>query len=108
MGYTKTRHNNNTDLYDTFPNLESSSHIADIAEDIFVADSLLLPFKTVVDTLNSAGDKLVHSEYFLHDISGDNQPELWIISGTCEADKELWVYQCTRAHGKKPVFTEIS
>lgn len=55
-------------------------------------DENLLPFKAVIDTLNSIGDNLVHSDYFLHDITGDGQPELWIISGTCEANKNLWVY----------------
>lgn len=101
MGCTKTRHNGNTDISDTMPNMESSSNIVDVAEGVFASDSLLLPFKEVVDTLNSAGDNLVHSEYFLHDITGDSQPELWIISGTCEADKELWVYQCTNDSVKK-------
>lgn len=64
-------------------------------------DPPLLPFKTVIDTLNSAGDNLVHSEYFLHDITGDGHPELWIISGTCEADKDLWVYTVTDGSVKK-------
>lgn len=54
--------------------------------------SLLLPYKAVIDTLNSVRDCHVYSCYFLHDITGDGHPELWVISGTCEADKELWVY----------------
>lgn len=70
-------------------------------ENLIAKDPLLHPFKAVLDTLNSAGDNLVRSEYFLHDISENNQPELWIISGTCEADKELWVYQCSYDSVKK-------
>jgi len=100
-GCTNSRHNNNTALSDTLPNLESSSNIADVAENASIYDSLLLPYKTVVDTLNSAGDNLVYSEYFLHDITGDGQPELWVVSGTCEADKELWVYQSSKDSVKK-------
>lgn len=50
-------------------------------------------FQCIVDTLNSSLDDLVHSEYFLYDFIKDVIPELWIISGRCEADKELWIYQ---------------
>lgn len=32
-------------------------------------------------------------EYFLFDITGDGIPELWVISGTCEADYMLYVYR---------------
>ena len=30
--------------------------------------------------------------YFLYDITGDGMPELWIESGTCEADYEMHIY----------------
>ena len=30
--------------------------------------------------------------YFLYDITEDNVPELWVVAGTCEADKSLYVY----------------
>lgn len=93
--YTHNQHSDDTS--DTLSIVPSD----DLIEDLIAKDSLLHPFKAVVDTLNSAGDNLVHSEYFLHDITGDGQPELWIISGTCEADKELWVYQCTSNSVKK-------
>ncbi|MCM1163927.1 MAG: hypothetical protein NC339_06750 [Muribaculaceae bacterium] len=55
-------------------------------------EALLIPFKAVIDTLNSVGEPFVHSEYFLADISNDGVPELWIVNGSCEADKKLWVY----------------
>lgn len=32
-------------------------------------------------------------EYFLFDITGDGIPELWVRSGTCEADYMLYVYR---------------
>lgn len=32
-------------------------------------------------------------EYFLHDITGDDIPELWVRCGTCEADFMLYVYR---------------
>ena len=64
-------------------------------------DKILLPFKAVIDTINSTGDNLVHSKYFLHDITGDGQPELWIVSGTCDADKDLWVYTATDGSVRK-------
>lgn len=101
IGCNKTRHNDNPNSSDSVSNEGTSNNTDLFAEGVFAADSLLLPFKTVIDTLNSVGDNLVHSEYFLHDISGDDQPELWIISGTCEADKELWVYQSTGDSVKK-------
>lgn len=69
-------------------------------------DSLLIPFEAVIDTLNSEGDCLVHSDYFLHDITGDGQPELWIVSGTCEADKDLWVYATTQDGSVKKILSD--
>lgn len=101
MGCTKTQHKDNPNSSDSVSNQGTSNKTDFCAEGVFAFDSLLLPFKAVVDTLNSAGDNLVHSEYFLHDITGDGQPELLIISGTCEADNELWVYQYTKDSVKK-------
>lgn len=39
-----------------------------------------------------AEDENVSCEYFLHDITKDGIPELWIKAGTCEADYTLMVY----------------
>lgn len=61
----------------------------------------LSKFKCVLDTLNSDGDLLEHSEYFLYDISGDSDPELWIKTGSCEADKKLWVYTAENSKVRK-------
>ena len=52
----------------------------------------LSAFKCVLDTLNSAGDRLVHSEYFLFDITDNGNPELWIKTGSCEANMQLLVF----------------
>ncbi len=30
--------------------------------------------------------------YFVYDVNGDGIPELWVTGGTCEADRELGVY----------------
>lgn len=90
MGCTKTRHDDNPNSSDSVSNQRTLNNTDLFAEGVFAYDSLLLSFKAVVDTLNSVEDNLVHYEYFLHDITGDKQPELWIISGTYEADKELW------------------
>lgn len=100
MGCTNSSytHNQHSDGTSDTSSIELTNNLI---KDLIARDSLLHPFKAVLDTLNSVGDNLVRSEYFLHDISGDNQPELWIISGTCEADKELWVYQYTKDSVKK-------
>lgn len=71
---------------------DSSSQASAADESPVSLSDTLSPFKCVIDTLNSAGEPLVSSEYFLYDITGDNNPELWIIQGTCEADELLWVF----------------
>ncbi len=35
--------------------------------------------------------------YFIYDINNDSIPELWLLGGTCEADKHLAVYTFTLA-----------
>ena len=72
-----------------------------IIEATGVSQENLLPFKSVIDTLNSTGDVLVHSEYFLYDITGDGSPELWVRSGRCEADMDLWVYSADNGNVRK-------
>lgn len=62
-------------------------------KNILTLNEELIPFKCVVDTLNSKNDKNIYSEYFMFDITGDSVPELWVVSGSCDADKELWVYR---------------
>lgn len=71
---------------------DSSSQASAVDAPLVSLSDTLSPFKCVIDTLNSAGEPLVSSEYFLYDITGDNNPELWIIQGSCEADELLWVF----------------
>lgn len=52
----------------------------------------LAPFNSVIDSFTKIPEKFVSTEYSLHDITGDGIAELWIISGTCEANKILYVY----------------
>lgn len=105
-GCTDPSHHSNVVYSDD--SLNSASHVENNNESINpqLANSSLLPFKTVIDTLNSARDCLVHSDYFLHDITGDGQPELWVISGTCEADKDLWVYTATQDGSIKKILSD--
>lgn len=74
------------------PSIAATTHGCNKINAATMIDKHLSPFKSVIDTLNFAGDNLVHSEYFLYDITCDGQPDLWVISGTCEADKNLWVF----------------
>lgn len=75
-------------------NSDSSDTVLPVVEtaDIGGEAEILTPFKSVVDTLNSAGDPHVDVSYFLFDITEDGSPELWIKSGTCEADYRLRAY----------------
>lgn len=66
----------------------------------------LSPFQCIVDTLNSVGDDLVHAEYFLYDITGDSLPELWVKCGTCEADRNLWVFTNDSGKPRKILSTD--
>lgn len=89
----------NADTVDTVPQTIAATD-STIEESAEYPDDLSL-FKSVVDTLNSTGATLVFSEYFLYDITGDDIPELWVRSGTCEADKELWVYHAKNGNVRK-------
>lgn len=98
---SSNKHFDKSDSIDTVSPLETNVDDGFKGDIESMKDEGLSPFKAVIDTLNSAGDNLVHSEYFLHDITGDGHPELWIVSGTCEADKDLWVYTVTDSSVKK-------
>ena len=53
----------------------------------------------IVDSLmEMSHGNLIHSAYFLYDITGDKNPELWVKTGACEADYQMNVY--TIADGK--------
>ena len=55
----------------------------------------LLPamYQSVIDEYSTPEyEGMNHTEYFLYDITGDDTPELWISTGSCEADTRLRVY----------------
>ena len=51
--------------------------------------------------LQANDEKGGQCEYFLYDITGNGTPELWIKSGTCEADYMLYIY--TNDNGLKKI-----
>ena len=56
----------------------------------------------MVNAYSKKLDELVVDGYFLYDITHDGRPELWIVTGTCEADYQLNVF--TYNHGIKRIF----
>lgn len=108
MGCTNpSRHSNDANRSsDTLSLVTSLVDDDNVSTNPILTDSLLIPFKAVIDTLNSLGDVHVHSDYFLHDITGDGQPELWVISGTCETDKGLWVYAAAADGSVKKILSD--
>lgn len=104
--------NSSNKHFDKSDSIDTVSHLETNVDDGFkgdiesMKDEGLSPFKAVIATLNSAGDNLVHSEYFLHYITGDGKPELWVISGTCEADKALWVYTAAQDGSVKKILSD--
>lgn len=57
-------------------------------------DSIPMIYREVVDTILSSGSKEIgfSADYFLFDVTGDSVPELWTLTGTCEADMTLRAY----------------
>lgn len=45
--------------------------------------------------------------YYLFDITGDGIPELWIEWGTCEADRETYVYTADKATGNVSLLDKL-
>ncbi len=43
--------------------------------------------------------------YFVYDVNKDDLPELWLMTGTCEADKQLVIYTCT-LEGAEELYNE--
>lgn len=61
----------------------------ELKREIYEAYHAVLESKAAVVNADAGG----LCEYFLFDITGDGIPELWVISGTCEADYMLYVYR---------------
>lgn len=62
------------------------------------SDSFPNMYLSVIDEYSVESKGTIHSEYFLYDITGDSIPELWVSSGSCEADTQLTIY--TNENGK--------
>ncbi len=62
------------------------------------SDSLSNMYLSVIDEYSVESKGTRHAGYFLYDITGDSIPELWVISGSCEADTQLTIY--TNENGK--------
>lgn len=60
-------------------------------------------FQSVVDSVRELVEKdsSLNAEYFLYDITGDGIPELWVKSGSCEADTKLSVFTNCKGNTKK-------
>ena len=56
------------------------------------SDSLSNMYHSVIDEYSAESKGNRYSEYFLYDITGDSIPELWVSSGSCEADTQLTIY----------------
>lgn len=50
---------------------------------VVIADD---PFQAIIDSLRAFDDVGRRSSYALYDVTGDGEPELWVMTGTCEAD----------------------
>ncbi len=95
--------NNSNNVKDTFVDTMSPSEEVEVdsISETFVLPDSLHPFQCVIDTLNASAEPLVHAEYFLYDITGDGDAELWVKCGTCEADIDLWVYTAENGNVRK-------
>lgn len=59
-----------------------------------ISDQIPKEFQMVIDSVHDQVNKdpNLSSEYFLFDITGDSIPELWLKTGTCEADAKLLAF----------------
>lgn len=73
-------------------------------EDVIDWDIVNNAYIQVLDEHSQANaeSEFFQCEYFLFDITGNGTPELWIKSGTCEADYTLYIY--TYDNGIKQIY----
>ena len=57
---------------------------------VFAADDIML--SAYLDVLNSHSENGMMPRYLIYDIDGNGVSELLIMNGTCEADKQLYIY----------------
>ncbi len=62
----------------------------------FIGEAVRTAYNDELDTwaeqYTDSVESLGFCGYMLYDVNGDSIPELWIMGGTCEADKKLGVY----------------
>lgn len=73
------------------------------SEDIAIPDTNLAPFQCVIDTLSDKDEEGYAKShyYFFYDITADGNSELWLTSGSCEANTELWCYTIENGKARK-------
>ena len=65
-------------------------------------DTIPYVYKSVIDSLmKMKNEKDILSYYFLYDITGNGIPEIWVKTGTCEADYSLNVYTITNGRPRQ-------
>lgn len=90
----------------TSDSIDNNSNNYENVNTASITDSKLEVYKEVLDTLNTNGDSLIQFMYFTYDLIGDSIPELWLKTGTCEADYILYVYTCDNGKIRKVLETE--
>lgn len=83
-------HNNTDNVPGTEEVITSVPALAEVA--VIEFPEPLQPYDEIMDSVKALKVDMISSEYCLHDLTGDSVPELWIRSGSCEADKRMYVY----------------
>ncbi len=86
----KMSHDNTENVQVTEEVLTSVSALAEVA--VIEFSETLQPYNAIIDSIKALKVDMISSEYCLYDLTGDSVPELWIRSGSCEADKVMYVY----------------
>ena len=55
-------------------------------------NDMLVPYRDIIITLREKTGNIVSTSFCFFDITQDGEPELWLLNGSCEADKMLYVY----------------
>lgn len=86
----KMSHNNAESDQRTEAVLTSATALGEVAAIEF--PETLQPYNEIIDSVKALKLDMISTEYCLYDLTGDSVPELWIRSGSCEADKKMDVY----------------
>lgn len=62
------------------------------AENKDIQENVKKAYIDYLSILDEMDEDQVYGHYFLYDITGDGIPEIWVESGTCEADHAISVY----------------